>query len=124
MTEDGEANGETLPLRIEFTLVAEAEVDDAYLWLQKFGFKTAENWLGGLTAKLENEADLISTVSLRRQRAPDAPNGRELFLLLYRASGSGSSPWHIVYELLDKDLDGKPDTLCVVRVRHAAAGNR
>lgn len=120
MSESEQTRGEPLPLRVTYTEPAEAEIADAYLWLQTFGLDVAEKWLVGLTEQLESEAELLSTVSLRRQRAPDAPEGRELFLLLYRTSGRRGSPWHIVYELLDEDNDGKTDTLRVVRVRHAA----
>ena len=103
-----------------YTETAEAEIDDAYVWLQKFDLDTAEKWPIGLTAVLESEARTIAAVSLRRQRAPDTPVGMELFLLLYRTGGRRGSPWHIVYELLDDDGDGKIDKLCVIRVRHAA----
>ena len=119
MSEVGEAGGEALPLRIAYTEPAEAEVADAYAWLQTFGFEVAEKWLTGLTAALEREAGLLAAVSLRRPLAPDAPEGRELFLLLYRTSGRRGSPWHLAYELVDEDGDGKTDTLRVVRVRHA-----
>ena len=109
------------PLRVLFTEPAEAEVADAYQWLQTFGFDVAEEWLAGLTATLTREAELLGAVSLRRSLAPDAPPGRELFLLLYRTSGRrGSSPWHVAYDLLDEDGDGVTVTLRVVRVRHAA----
>ena len=110
-----------LPLRLVYTEFAEAELADVYVWLKKFGAEVAEQWLDGLMEKLDREAALLGAVSLRRQRAPDAPEGRDLFLLLYRTGGRQGSPWHVVYELQDADGDGDVDTLCVVRVRHAAA---
>lgn len=123
MSEAEEARGfDAGPLRITYTEPAEAEVADAYAWLQTFGFDVAEMWLAGLTETLEREAALLAVVSLRRPLAPDAPEGRELFLLLYRTSGRRGSPWHVVYELVDQDGLGRADTLRVVRVRHAARG--
>ena len=76
-----------------------------------------------MTDSLDEEAALLSSVSLRRMRAPDAPVDRELFHLLYRTGGRRGSPWHIVYELVDADGDGRTDILRVVRVRHAARGD-
>jgi plasmid stabilization system protein ParE len=122
MSEAGEAGGETLPLRVTYTEPAEAEIAGAYEWLQTFGLDAAEKWLDGLSDALQKEAALLAAVSLRRPLAPDAPEGRELFLLLYRTGGRRGSPWHIAYELVDEDGDGKTDTLRVARVRHAARG--
>src|SRR4051794_25991541 len=110
------------PLRLTYSEPAEAELAAAYSWLTTFGFEVAENWLNGLTEVLEREAALLSAVSLRRQRAPDAPEGRDLYILLYRTGARRGSPWHVVYELRDEDGDGQDDTLCVVRIRHAARG--
>lgn len=67
-------------------------------------------------------AALLTVVPLRCTLAQTAPDGREMFLLLYRTSGRRGSPWHIAYELLDEDEDGRIDTLRVTRVRHAAQG--
>ncbi len=119
----GATDKPTEPLRVTYTEPAEAEVADAYAWLQTFGLDVAEKWLSGLTAALEEEAALLAAVSIRRALAPDAPPGRELFLLLYRTSGRRSSPWHIAYEQVDEHGDGTMDTLRVVRVHHAARGN-
>jgi len=120
MSETEEVAGAAAPLRVTYTEPAEAEIADAYAWLQTFGFDVAEKWLSGLAITLEREAALLAAVSLRRALAPDAPMGREVFLLLYRTSGRRGSPWHIAYELIDEDGDSKADTLRVVRVRHAA----
>ena len=110
-----------MPLRVTYTEPAEAEVAEAYEWLQGIGLDAAERWLGGLTKAVQEEADRQSAVSLRRPVAADSPEGRPLSLLLYRTSGRRSSAWHVGYELVDEDADGQPDTLRVVRVRHAAA---
>ena len=122
MSRPEDSRGESLPLRIEYTEPAEAELSEAYIWLQTFGADVAEKWLTGLVEALESEAALLAAVPLRRRRAPDAPPDRELFVLLYRTSRGHGSPWHVVYELTDEDRDGKRDTLRVVRVRHAARG--
>jgi plasmid stabilization system protein ParE len=109
-------------LRVTYSEPAEAELEAAYSWLCTFGFEVAERWLEGLSAAIKREAELLGAVTLRRQRAPDAPEGRALFVLLYRTGVRRGSPWHIVYELRDEDGDGREDTFCVVRVRHAASG--
>ncbi len=121
-SEAGATDKPARSLRITYTEPAEAEVADGYAWLQTFGLDVAEKWLSGLAAALEKEAALLAAVSVRRALAPDAPPGRELFVLLYRTSGRRSSPWHIAYEQVDEDGDGTMDTLRVVRVRHAARG--
>ena len=120
MTDPSGTDADPVPLRITFSETAEAEVENAYLWLQRFGFETAEKWLSGLNHLLEEEAALLASVQVRRQRAPDSPNDRELFILIYRTGRRRSSPWHVVYEIVDQDDDGQLDTLRVVRVRHAA----
>ncbi|MDQ2688311.1 MAG: type II toxin-antitoxin system RelE/ParE family toxin [Armatimonadota bacterium] len=117
-------NGDSIPLRIVYTEPAEAELAEAYEWLLTFGLDVAEKWLDGLTKTLERESALLAAVSLRRPLAPNAPEGRELFLLLYRTSGRRGSPWHIAYDLLDEDDDGKTDTLRIVRIRHAVRGEQ
>lgn len=116
MTEDD------LPLRVIYTEPAEAELADSYDWLLNFGLDVAEKYLVGLTEALEREAALLTVVPLRCTLAQTAPDGREMFLLLYRTSGRRGSPWHIAYELLDEDEDARIDTLRVTRVRHAARG--
>src|ERR1051325_1431396 len=109
-----------LPLRLIYTEPAEGELTAAYRWMSTFGAEVGERWLDGLTEALAREAQLVATVRLRRQRAPDAPEGRDLFVLLFRTGGRRGSPWHVVYELRDEDGDGRQETLCVVRIRHGA----
>src|SRR5688572_29731601 len=70
-----DSRGASLPLRIAYTEPAEAELSEAYVWLQTFGPEVAGKWLTGLVEALENEAALLAAVPLRRQRAPDAPPG-------------------------------------------------
>lgn len=111
-----------LPLRLAYSEAAEGELAKAYAWLQTFGVEVAERWLAGLAETLEREAALLAAVSLRRPRAPDSPEGRDLFVLLYRTRGGRGSAWHLVYEVSDADGDGSADTLVVLRVRHAARG--
>src|SRR5688500_17883005 len=112
-------------MRVSYSEPAEAELEQAYLWLQSFGFDTAERWLVGLQQALEDEADLISSVALRRPLAPDAPEGRDLYLLLYRPTRRSGTPWHIVYELVDEDGDGAVEDLLVMTTSRAGrAGQR
>lgn len=108
------------PLRIEISEVAEADIDVAYEWLRdKFGFDSAERWLAGITAKIEQEAALLGSTPARRPAPPEAEQvlGRDLRMVLYRTRGG--SPWHILYTV-ESSVDGDPaDTLRVARVRHA-----
>ena len=110
------------PLQISYSEPAEAQLSAAYEWMKQFGFEVAEQWLSRLTTSVEHEASLLSSVDFVRPAVPRSPSGRTYHSLVFRTGKRGSSPWHIVYELVDRDEDGEIDTLEVVSVLHAARG--
>ena len=114
--------GDQCSLEISYSEPAEAELSAAYEWMLRFGFNSAERWLSRLSEAIEREASLISAVDLARPPVPDSPSGRTYRTLLFRTGKRGSSPWHVIYELLDRNGDGHIDTLQVVSILHAARG--
>ena len=105
------------PLKIELSEIAEAELADAYAWMQRFGFDIAEKWLQRLLATLENEASLLSIADLRRPIHPRSSTSHTFRTLLFRTGKRGSSPWRIVYEILTNE---QPNILHVVSIKHAS----
>lgn len=107
-------------IRVIYSEVAEADIAEAYEWLLRFGFGTAERWLARLEAELEKEASYVGAARLSRPISPDSPPDRDFYLLLMRSGSRRSSAWWITYELQDLDEDGLIDTLRVIRIRHAS----
>ena len=110
-------------LHVEFTETAEAELTEAYQWLWKFGYDTAERWLNGIVGAIEGEArNLASPIIFRR--APITQGNpypdRVIYTFLYRPNRRGTA-WKVYYELRDEDADGIFDTLRIMKVRHASA---
>lgn len=122
MSESGSGLGEASEApRVLYTDAAEAELEAAYLWLMQRSYQTAERWLSGLESELRHQADLLVALPGRRNLAqPDEQlPGRTIYLLRYRLRRQGSA-WRILYELADVDEDGRPHSIRVVRIRHAA----
>lgn len=114
-------------LHVEYTEPTEAQIDDAYTWLVSLpmsgegGYAVAERWLAGLQAAVEKEAELQGGMFiLQRAKSADSSPARARYVLRYRTAGRRSSPWEIVYELLDTNADNVLDTLRVVAVLHGA----
>lgn len=96
--------------RIEFTDVAEMEVQDTLLWLLGHSPEHADRWQQGLEKAISSLTELPA-------RCPLAPEGDafvvEVRQLLYRS-------YRILFTLVDADEDGVPDTVRILHVRHGA----
>lgn len=114
-------------LRVEYTEPVEAQIDAAWEWFLSLpmsgndAWVAAERWLTGLQEAVEREAELQGGVFvLQRTESADSTPARARYVLRFRTAGRRSSPWEIVYELLDADGDQILDTLRVVAVLHGA----
>lgn len=106
--------------RFEFSEPAEAELDEAFRFMAHYGRAAAEAWLRIVKDVLRRECELQAAVRLRHPPARERFPGRDVFALTFATPGG--SPWRLLCELADTDGDGERDTLRVVGVRHAAAG--
>jgi plasmid stabilization system protein ParE len=109
-----------MPYEIEYSDVAKAETDAAYLYLSQRSRspEVAVRWLRGLEAALNRLAGQLEAVPGR----PLAPESDlfpdvEVYQLLY---GKGAGMYRVLYFLADADGDGAPDTIRVLHVRHGA----
>lgn len=107
--------------RIEFSDVARAETDAAYLYLSQRSRspEVAVRWIRGLETALDRLAEQLEILPGRRPLAPEDdlfPNV-EVYQLLY---GKGASAYRVLYILTDADGDHAPDTIRVLHVRHGA----
>ncbi|MCX6368729.1 MAG: hypothetical protein NTX57_18765 [Armatimonadetes bacterium] len=105
-------------LAIEYGEIAEAQIEDTYLFLQRqVSFEYAERWLAGLQKSVQDEAMLRSSLPGWYNIAPESSDFGEriIYVIRYRI-GNG---WQILYELADEDGDGQEDTLLVLKVRSA-----
>jgi plasmid stabilization system protein ParE len=108
-------------ISVTFSDVAEAHVEEAYQWLGRMGISLAERWLFLLQMELQSEADRIESGIRRPLASESETQRRDIYALLLRTGGRGSSPWRILYEVTDTDHDGVIDCLTVLRVRHASS---
>ena len=105
----------------EFSDVAKAETDAAYLYLSRRSrsLKVAVRWLQGLETALNRLAEHLEVLPGRRPLAPenDLFPDVEVYQLLY---GRGAGAYRVLYILTDSDGDDAPDTIRVLHVRHGA----
>ncbi|MGV3724800.1 MAG: type II toxin-antitoxin system RelE/ParE family toxin [Actinomycetota bacterium] len=95
---------------VEFTDVAEMEVQDTFLWLLGRSPLQAGRWQSGL----EQAFDSLEQLPARCPLAPeDSAFDVEVRQLLYAS-------YRILFTLVDGDDDGVADTVRVLHVRHGA----
>lgn len=95
---------------IEFTDVAEMEVQDALLWFLGRSPSLAGKWQEGFEKAISSLADFPT----RCQLAPEA----DLFSVPVRQLIYGR--YRILFALVDTDEDGELDTVRILHVRHGA----
>ena len=95
---------------VEFTDVADMEVQDILLWIMGRDPNGAKRWQEGLETAAES-------LSMFPRRCPLAPENEafnvEVRQLLYGA-------YRVLYTLIDSDGDGENDTARILHVRHGA----
>ncbi len=95
---------------VEFTDVADGEVQDILLWLIGRAPERAGRWQVGL----ENAINSLAQFPTRRPLAPENDAfAFEVRQLLYGA-------YRILFTLVDTDGDGIADTVRILHVRHGA----
>ena len=94
---------------IEFTEVAEMEVQDTLLWLLGRSPNQAGKWQEGFEKAVSSLAEFPTRCLL----APEA----DLFSVPVRQLLYGQ--YRILFTLVDTDDDGEPDTVRSLHVRHA-----
>ncbi len=125
------------PLVLELTDRAKAETKDALTWLFGFSPASAERFETALSRELtdlcQNIADRLAGTAAGLGRLPmhDAAASlhfsRPVFQHRFttagkqRKRGSSAGVWRVFYALVDRDGDGRADTLSVLSLRHAAA---
>jgi plasmid stabilization system protein ParE len=95
---------------IEFTDVAEMEVQDTFLWLLGRSPDHAGRWQAGLEASVNSLAEFPT-------RCPLAPESDQ-FDVEVRQQLYGR--YRILFTLVDADGDGAEDTVRILHVRHGA----
>jgi plasmid stabilization system protein ParE len=95
---------------IEFTDVADMEVQDTFLWLLGRSPDYADRWQAGLEAS-------VNSLSEFPTRCPLAPES-DRFEVEVRQQLYG--PYRILFTLVDTDHDGAADTVRILHVRHGA----
>lgn len=96
--------------RIEFTDVADMEVQDAFLWLLGRSLVQAGRWQEGLEKAVNSLAEFPTRCPLAPEHAIFDVEVRQM---LYRS-------YRILFTLVDTDQDGSADTVRILHVRHAA----
>jgi plasmid stabilization system protein ParE len=96
--------------RIEFTDVADMEVQDVFLWLLGRSPEQAGRWQAGL----ERAVDSLGQFPTRCPLAPESG----AFDVPVRQLLYGS--YRILFTLADADDDGTLDTVRILHVRHGA----
>lgn len=95
---------------IEFTDVADSEVQEILTWLIENAPEYMERWQEGLERS-------VSSLSQFPTRCPLAPEDNvfdiEVRQLLY-------GPYRILFTLVDVDQNGEMDTVRILHVRHGA----
>jgi plasmid stabilization system protein ParE len=104
--------------RIEFSDVAKAETDAAYLYLSQRSrsLEVAIRWLRGLEEALDRLAEQLEGLPGRRPLAPenDLFPDVEVYQLLY---GRGAGAYRVLYILTDSGDDDAQDTIRVLHVQ-------
>ena len=103
------------PYLVIYTDVAEAEYDAIYTGFASRNFEAAERWSTRLREALALRASEHANVAGRRYVPDDAHRypGRD-------ARFARVGAWRVLYDLIDDDDDGLPDTLRVIHFRPAA----
>jgi plasmid stabilization system protein ParE len=96
--------------RIEFTDVADMEVEETFLWMLTRSPDQADQWQEGLEDAVDKLADFPRSGPLAPENDAFAIEVRQLLYGKYR----------VLYTLVDTDDDGEEDTLRVLHVRHGA----
>jgi plasmid stabilization system protein ParE len=96
--------------RIEFTDVAEMELQDTFLWL----LGRSPDYAGRWQARLETSINSLSELPTRCPLAPESERFEvEVRQLLY-------SSYRILFTLVDTDDDGTADPVRILHIRHGA----
>ena len=99
---------------IEFTDVAELEMQNALIWLMGRSPEGAGRWQEGLERA-------VATLAEFPRRCPSAPEadvvGTEVRQLLY-------GTYRILFTIVDSDGDGETDTVRILHERHTAQATR
>ncbi len=99
---------------VETSEIAEAEIDAIFISLNARNPEFAGRWLVGLDRVLAG----LSTFPGRYPRVEDnALRGQEVRKVLYR---NGQMVYQILFELIDLNANGEPETARVLHVRYAA----
>jgi plasmid stabilization system protein ParE len=96
--------------RIEFTDVADMEVQEIFLWLLGRSPVQAGRWQEGLEKAVNSLAEQPTRCPLAPEHARFDVEVRQL---LYRS-------YRILFTLVDTDGDGDRDTVRILHVRHGA----
>ena len=99
-----------MTFRIEFTDVADMEVQDTFLWLLGRSPEHADRWQAGLEEAIHSLAQFPT-------RCPLAPES-DAFDVPVRQLLYGS--YRILFTVVDADDDGTPDTARILHIRHGA----
>lgn len=132
-----EEAGRPAALALELTAPAKAQTRDARTWLFSLSELAAERFNAALQRELDDLCQSVadrlsgSAAGLGRLPMPDAAASlhfsRPVFQHRFttaagkRKRSSSAGVWRIFYALVDKDGDGRPDTLSVLSLRHGGA---
>jgi len=95
---------------VEFTDVADMEVEAIFLWIMGRPLERAERWQDGLEKAVQSLEDLPNRCAL----VPGASTPeRQVRQLLYGG-------YRLLFTLLDTNGDGDLDTVRILHVRHGA----
>lgn len=121
-------------MRLLFTDRALTQIEDIGLWLRERSSESvtlfSEALERGLTQHQQDLEDAFSTGSLlpRVEETASLAFSRPVFQYLLIATKSGkrarrsaANTWRIYYALGDADSDGKPDTIHILALYHAAS---
>ncbi len=109
------------PLIVRYSDVADAEVEEAYQFMLRFGFAEGERFLSALQSAAEAEVEVLRQDILQRSPLTRTPSGRTRYSFRFRTGGRRSSTWFAKYELRDVDDDNQIDSLLIVAVFHGSS---
>jgi plasmid stabilization system protein ParE len=100
--------------RVDVSDAAEAEIDNAYLWISRYFPEKAGQWHAGLLQAIESLAEMPARCPLARERGYFEEEVRQL---LY---GRGRSVYRILFVIHDAAGEADEATVRILHVRHAA----
>jgi len=100
--------------RVEFTDVADMEVQNILLWIIGRTPDRAEHWQEGLESAVRSLEEFPGRCALVPEVSSTARQVRQLFYGMYR----------LLFTLVDADGDGSMDTVHILHVRHGAQDSR